>query len=249
MNWLFIFVVLVIAFLGWIGYRRGLIKSVIGTFATILALVLSYALAPTVSRFLQDKTKLDEYVEEKVYSYIEQEVGKRIGDTVDTAKKSVEDAVKEKMKTNPDKQEQISLIRELGIPDFLEEKLLNNNNLEGYLALGVDNVYRYIARTAAIVATNAAAGVLTFLVIRLLLVLVNIFIGSLVHSIAVLRVLDKLGGAAAGMVLGVIAVWLVMFVMSVVMSAESYNSLLEENVILRWLDNTNVVMKIALGRE
>ena len=238
MNWLFVFVILCLLLFGFIGYKRGLVKSVLGTCATILALVLAYVLTPTMSRFLQNNTGLDEWVEGKVYAAVES----KVTETVTGTKKEIA----RKMEENPGKQEQVSLIRELGIPDFIRDMLLDNNNEEGYKAMGVNTVYRYIARKVAVVALNIAAALLAFLVARILLLFANLMISKAVGSISILRLVDQIGGAAAGVLLGGIIVWVVMFILSLAMNAQSYTELIKGNGMLQWLHDNNVLMKIAL---
>ena len=238
MNWLLWTVILCLLLFGFIGYKRGLVKSLLGTFATILALVLAYVLTPTMSRFLQNNTGLDEWVEGKVYAAVES----KVTETVTGTKKEIA----RKMEENPGKQEQVSLIRELGIPDFIRDMLLDNNNEEVYKAMGVNTVYRYIAKKVAVVALNVTAALLAFVVARLLLLIANLMIGKAVGSIPILRMVDRIGGAAAGVLLGGIVVWALMFILSLAMNAQSYTELIKGNGILQWLHNNNVLMKIAL---
>jgi len=238
MNWLLWAVILCLLLFGFIGYKRGLVKSLLGTFATILALVLAYVLTPPMSQFLQNHTGMDEWVEEKVYAAVESKVTEM---TVGTKKE-----IEKKMEVNPDKQEQISLIRELGIPDFIRDMLLDNNNEDGYKAMGVDTVYRYIAKKVAVVALNVTAALLAFLVARILLLIANLMIGKAVGSIPILRMVDRIGGAAAGVLLGGIIVWVMMFILSLAMNAQSYTELIKGNGMLQWLHDNNVLMKIAL---
>ena len=156
-------VLALVVLFGFIGYKRGLVRSVLHTGAAIIALVLSYLLAPLLSDFLQQHPKIDDYIEDKIYVLVEQ----KVTETVDGAA----DNIKKTMEQNPDKNDQVSLIRSLGIPDFIQEHLLSKNNAEGYKELGVSNVYRYIARSGAIVAMNLIAGVLAYVVIRVLLLI------------------------------------------------------------------------------
>ncbi len=238
MNWLLLAVLAVLAIFGFIGYKRGLILSVIGTGATIIALVLSYALTPTISKFLQEKTGIDDYIEEKIYASVESKVSETVGAT--------EKQLKETMKKNPGKQEQVSFIQELGIPDFLEKMLLESNHDDGYAELGVDNVYRYISKSLTQVAVNVIAGVLAFVLLRLILLFINIAIRSVIGVIPIVRVLDRLGGIVAGVALGVIIVWVLLFILSVTMNADRFTELVTANPLLNLLNDTNVIMKVSL---
>ena len=237
MNWLFFMVLALVVLFGFIGYKRGIVRSVLHTGAAIIALVLSYLLAPLLSDFLQQHTKIDDYIEDKIYVLVEQ----KVTETVDGAA----DNIKKTMEQNPDKNDQVSLIRSLGIPDFIQEHLLSKNNAEGYKELGVSNVYRYIARSGAIVAMNLIAGVLAYVVIRVLLLILSMVIRSAVQSFVILRIVDKIGGAAAGVVLSIVIIWMFMFILSLVLKSD-YTTLVQGNGMLKMIDGWNPLTKLAL---
>jgi uncharacterized membrane protein required for colicin V production len=220
-----------------IGYKRGLVRSVLHTGAAIITLVLAYFLAPLLSNFLQQRTKLDDYIEDKLYALVEQKVTETVDGSVGNVKKTMEQ--------NPDKQDQVSLIRSLGIPDFILDHLLSNNNAEGYKALGVNNVYRYIARSGTVVAMNLIAGIISYIVIRLLLLILSYVIRTAVQSFVILRIVDKIGGAAAGVVLSVVIIWMFMFVLSLLLKSD-YTKLVQENGMLKMIDGWNPLTKLAL---
>ena len=238
MNWLVIFVIVCVGLFGFIGYKRGLIKSMISIVATILALVLSYLLTPIVCNVLENHTAMGRSIENKMYTLVQDKVKETVGGT--------EAQVEELMKQNPSKQDQVSLIKELRIPDFLEETLLANNNSQGYKELGVDNVYRYVAKTATHVIINIIAGIITFVLIRLMLWVAVILISSAAKKFALLNLVDKTGGVVAGVIFGFLIVWVVMFVTSLLMDGDTYTNLLKDNSGLQWLHDHNILMKISL---
>ena len=225
---------------------RGFVRTVIGTVATIIALALSYAFTPIVSQWIQDHTKLDETIDAKIYSIVEQKVGNTISSAVDSTVKATKDQIDQAMKQNPGKQDQISFIRDLGIPDFLEEYLLKNNNADGYKDLGVSDVYHFISRSLTVVVVNVIAGIATFVLLRLILLIICLVLGSVIKAIPVIRVVDKLGGIVAGVALGVIIVWLLMFTMSLILKDGSYDRMIKENKMLEWLDSLNVIKKLSI---
>ena len=238
LNWLVIFVIVCVGLFGFIGYRRGLIKTLFSLIATILALVLSYLLTPLVSDFLLNKTKLGETIEDKVYVAIEKKVEETVGSSEKEAKKAME--------KNPAKKDQVKLLQDLRIPDFLEKMLLENNNAQGYKDLGVDNVYRYAAKSIAGFIMNIIAGMLTFIIIRLLMMILVAVLTAAVNKFTILMVVNKTGGVIAGVILGIIIVWVVMFVLSLAMKGDAYTNLLKDNGGLQWLHDHNVLMKISL---
>ena len=250
MNWLFFTTICVLGAFGLIGYLRGLVRTVLGLFATVIALVLAFALTPVVRDWLIKGTGLDEKIEERVYSMVVDDVKER---TQEQTRESggtgtvTDSQVREIMETNPSKNEQVELIRGIELPEFLTESLLDGNNAEGYRALGVDTVYRYIAKSAAVVAVRILAGILTFVVIRLLLIIATVLLGKLMKAIPIIGTVDKAAGAAVGVLLGLLVVWALMFVLSFCMNPENYRHLLVDNVGLQWLSDHNPIHKALLG--
>ncbi len=241
MNWLFFVTIGIFGLFGFIGFKRGLIRTVLGMGATILALVLSYALSPVVSQWMRDHTSIDESIEDKVYSFVEEKVSKEVSGT--------EKQVKEAMKVNPKKSEQIDLIKSLNLPDFLTDKLLNGNHDDMYKELGVDTVYRYVAKSAAIVATNVLGGIITFILIRLIFLIITLVVSGTLKALPIVGTVDKLVGTVAGVVIGLFVVWLLMFILSVTISPAKYEELLVGNGGLRWLNDHNFIHSILVGRS
>ncbi len=250
MNWLVFTIICVIGAFGLIGYLRGLVRTVLGLFATVIALVLAFALTPVVRDWMIKGTGLDEKFEERIYSMLADDVKERAQEQTREAGGTgtvTDSQVKEIMERNPSKNEQVEVIRDSGLPDFLTDILLDGNNAEGYRSLGVDTVYHYISKTAATVAIRILAGVITFIVIRLLLIIVTVLVGKVMKAIPIIGTVDKAVGAAVGVIVGLFVVWALMFVLSVCMNPESYRHLLVDNGGLQWLSDHNPIHKAILG--
>ncbi|MCR4837328.1 MAG: CvpA family protein [Eubacterium sp.] len=247
MNWLFFTTICVLGAFGLIGYLRGLIRTVLGLFATVIALVLSFALTPVVRDWLINGTGLDEKIEERVYSMVADDVKERAQQTREGGLQITDSDVKIMMETNPSKNEQVELIRGIELPEFLTEQLLDGNNAEGYRALGVNTVYRYIAKTAATVAVRVLAGILTFVVIRLLLIIATVLVGKVMKALPIIGTVDKAVGAAVGVLVGLLVIWALMFILSICMNPNSYHNLMVDNGGLQWLSDHNPIHKALLG--
>ena len=244
-----IIVLLVIIISALIGLKRGLFRAVIGTLATVIALVLCYLLTPYTSQFLIENTKIDDSIEEKIYKKFEENVEKGIrdeyrklaGEEIDSG--ILDTYTKEYMNKSIDKSEKVSLIKQINIPQFMSNALIANDNNETYEKMGVDNIYRYIARNVAYMGVNVIACIVTFVVIRILLIILTAVLNSIFGSIVLVKFVDKLGGFAAGIVFGVLISWLVMAAASLIMGNE-FDKAVEGSQILTFINNKNMLMHI-----
>ena len=249
MNWLFLTSIGILIILGLIGYFRGLVRMVLGLFATLIALVLAFVLTPVVTDWMVKGTKLDEKFEEKIYSMVADDVKERAQEKATTREGSLtvtDNDVKIIMEKNPSKNEQVELIRGLELPEFMTEMLLDGNNAEGYMKRGVDTVYHYIAKTAATFFVRVLAGVITFIGIRLLLIIVQVLVGRLLKALPIVGAVDKTVGAVVGVIIGLLIVWTMMFLLSTFMKPENYNHLLVDNGGLQWLSDHNPIHKAIM---
>ena len=249
-----IIVSLVIIAAALIGMKKGLFRAVVGTLATVIALVLCYTLTPYTSHFIIDNTQLDDYIEERTYKSIESAVQNKLKNELKgmgltgVSDEDMKQKTKELMENDPERNDKISLIRELNAPEFIRNALLENDNSEIYEKLGVNNVYRYIAKSVALMIVNAVALIVTFVVIRILLIIFTVILNSSLKSIKLVAFVDKLGGFVAGLIIGVLIAWVIMGCAALVMGAE-YDKLIEENQILMILAKkeifTNMVANIT----
>lgn len=244
-----IIVLLVIIISALIGLKRGLFRAVIGTLATVIALVLCYLLTPYTSQFLIENTKIDDSIEEKIYKRFEENVEKRIRDEY---RKLAEEEIdpdtlhtytKEYMDHETDRSEKVSLIKEIDIPQFMSNALIANDNKDTYVKMGVDNIYRYIAKSVAYMGVNVIACLITFIVIRILLIILTVVLNSIFGSIKLVKFVDKLGGFAAGLVFGFLIAWLVMAAASIYMGND-FDKAVEGSKVLTYINDKNMLLHV-----
>ena len=244
-----IIVLLVIIISALIGLKKGLFRAVIGTLATVIALVLCYLLTPYTSQFLIQNTKIDDSIEEKVHKKFEVNIEKRIREEYrKTLERDIDDETldsykNEYMNQGTERSEKINIIKQINIPSFMSNALIANDNKDTYEKMGVDNIYRYISKSVSYMATNVLACIITFVVIRILLIILTAVLNSIFGSIKLLAFVDKLGGLAAGVILGVLIAWLVMAGASVIMGND-FDTAVEGSKVLTFINNKNVLLHV-----
>ena len=220
MNWLLIVVLVIIAGNALMGLKVGFIKTVFSLVSLILALILTVWISPTVKDFMRGN--------EKFYGNVVQQVEKVLPFKEDAAKI-----------TN-----QETYINQLPLPGSLKDSLVKNNTADVYGALAINSFQEYITNYVANIIINALAFIVTFIVILIALwVLSNLL--NIISMLPVLRQINKAAGFAAGLLHGLVVIWL-LFVLLTVFGGTGFGQnafrMIEESKILSIIYNNNLLL-------
>ena len=226
MNWLFWAVIAFLAYHVIDGFCRGFIRKAVSAVSLIITLVLVTYLTPHITNFIQENTSLHEKLQEKCSEmFLNEEYDVDI------------------------KTDQVNLIENMDLPENIKEMLLENNNIEAYEILDVSDFGDYIGAYLANMIINALAYLISFLIIwtllRMLLMAMDI-----VTKLPLLHGLNKLAGGVLGFVQGIVFVWIIFLLVSVLCNGnlgKQFFALIHENPFLLFLYNQNVIMKILFG--
>ena len=184
-----------------VGYVRGFLKIALSLIITIASIFLVVAITPHISGWIQESTSIDEAVQSKLMEMFEMSSGTSM-DILSTVETS--------------REQQISLIEGAGLPSVIRDMLLENNNNEVYQALGVTNFVDYIGAylTKLIADINAflVAWIAVTIIARVLMAVIGI-----VGKIPVIGGANKIAGAAVGAGIGLIIVWILFILVTLVM--------------------------------
>lgn len=221
MNWLFIVVLVILLVCAIRGMAVGLIKTVFSVFSTIIVLIAAIWLSPQVSRWMQGNEKVFGYFSEKVDNLVD---FSGVGDKV---------------------AEQADFIDDLPLPAQLKKVLHANNNAETYTKLAVDNFEAYVVNYLTGIIINALAFILTFLILRIALLLIS-FALDIISKLPVIHGLNKLTGLFAGLLHGLIIVWIA-FVLITMFGGSGFGKeamkLINESKVLGFLYNNNIILR------
>ena len=214
MNWLFWAVIAFLAFHVIDGFYRGFIRKAVSAVSLIITLVLVTYLTPHITNFIQENTSLHEKLQEKCSEMF-------LNEEYDVDLKT----------------DQVNLIQNMDLPDNIKEMLLENNNIEAYEILDVSDFGDYIGAYLANMIINALAYLISFLIIwtllRMLLMAMDI-----VTKLPLLRGLNKLAGGVLGLVQGIVFVWIIFLLVSVLCNGnlgKQFFALIHENPFLLFL--------------
>ena len=211
-----------------VGYRKGFLKIAVSLGITIAAIILVTMLSPYVSTWIQKSTPLVETVQNKVEDILISE------GVPEEALVQVEDS----------REQQISLIEGGNIPKVIQEMLLSNNNNEVYQMLGVTTFVEYIGAYVAKIIADIIAFLITLIIVMILVRVIMGVIG-IIGKIPVVGGVNRLAGAAVGIGVGLIIVWTLFIVVTLLYNTTFGKMCLEniaESQILTKLYDGNVLM-------
>ncbi len=224
MNWLLIAVSVILLGNAIIGMKVGFIKTVFSLVSLILALFLTIWISPLVKDTMRDN--------EKLYQGIANKIEKML---------PFEDKVAHK--------EEPELIEGLSIPKSVKEGLLKNNTAEKYKEFAITSFKQYVSKYLTEVTINALSFIATFTVILIALWVIFLAL-NLISKLPLLNQLNKTAGLLAGLVHGLILVWLFFLLLTVFSTTEfgqSTMKLVAENELLSIIYNNNILLKFITG--
>ena len=220
MNWLLIVVLIILVGNSLIGMRVGFIKTVFSLCSLGVALILTIWISPIVNDYLKGN--------EKIYNGITSGIEKML---------KFEDDVKETSK-------QISLIEELKLPQSIKDSLIENNNTEVYEELAISSFKEYISNYLAGIVIKAMAFIITFMAFTIILWVISAAL-DLLSKLPLLDQANTMAGLLAGLVHGLVIVWL-FFILLTVFGSTGFGQkalqLVGESQILSMIYNNNFIL-------
>jgi uncharacterized membrane protein required for colicin V production len=220
MNWLLLVVLAILIINTFIGMKVGFIKTVFSLCSMIVAIVLTIWISPHVNDFIRGN--------EKCYNYINTKVEK------------VLPLIDEKA----DKNAQVAIIEGLALPQSIKDSLIKNNNKEVYKELAVKGFKEYVGSYLTGIVINALAFSATFIVMLILLWVVSIAL-DIISKLPLLKQINKTAGLMAGLLHGLVVVWIFFILLTVFSSTKLGQDAMEligESQILGLIYNNNFLL-------
>lgn len=229
MNWILIAVIAILGVLGFIGFKKGLIKMVFSLVSTIIALLVAMLFSPVVAGVMKNN--------EAIVGFFDEKIGVIVDFTSEEAQEDTEG-------------KQQSLIESLPLPETFKESILENNTTENYISMQAENFEEYVCRQITNVIINAIAFVVT-LILAIIALAILCKTLDLLAKLPLLKQINAVAGLGAGVVEGLLLVWILFVILTMFAGSEFGRSSLEmiaENPLLDFLYKNNMVSKfIARG--
>lgn len=232
MNGVLIFVCIVFALAAIIGYVKGLIKIAASLLATIIMIVIVTLLSPHVSKWIQNGTPLREKVQSKIEMMMKDKLPEGVAD----------------LEIKLPKEQEFQVIENAEIPDVFKKMLLNNNNEEVYRTLGVKSFQEYIGAYITKVLADAIAFLALFVIVLIAFPIV-IKILDLVNKLPVIGGMNRLAGAAVGLLIGLAIVWVFFIVVTLAYNTafgKSCFDAIESSAFLAKLYDSNILLNMIV---
>lgn len=144
-------------------------------------------------------------------------------------------AIEEKAVQDEDHED---LIRGLMLPSSIKETLIRNKNDS------IKDINEYIVNYMTGITINALAFILTFVVIRVILWVISLAL-DLISKFPVLKQINKAAGLAAGILHGLIMIWL-LFIFLTIFSGTGFGqkafAMIDDSTILSIIYNNNMLL-------
>lgn len=204
------------------GYNKGLIRLSVTMLALLTSVIALNVVNPNIRTMLQENTKLNQYVLTTIYDKIG--IGEMHEDSSSALGRS-------------------EAIDRLNVPVKVKDVLKANDNRVVYERLGVYTFADYIAGYVTQMMVNAISFLGSFVLVWLVLGI--LFKGNkLIAKLPAMKGLNQILGAAAALLGGLIAVWLVFIVIIVFYSTKigaALSSTIESSQFLLFLSRINPI--------
>lgn len=264
-NWLLIIVAAIFIICIVVGYVRGFLKLGISLLSTVLTLILVLILSPYVAAALEKYTPVDDYIESRIVEAFipditEEQLSQADMNGTPLAGLSLEqlenlnnldwdligitaDDILDLIGEIP-KDTQIQQIENAPLPQFLKDELIENNNSTIYGELGVSSFPKYVAAYISRLVLNLLSFLVTFL-LAIIIVKALMFAVNIIGELPVLGLVNHIAGAALGLLLAVVIVWLGFLVMTLAYTTDigmACFEMVEKSRILGFLYDTNPLL-------
>lgn len=217
-------VILILIIFAVIGYKKGLIRSAITLCSSIVALVLSFIVYPAINMILK-LTPMYTSIYEGVFKKIEAiDFGKGI--------QSQGNAIVENI---------------TWLPEFLTMQIKNNNNTAMYELLGVKTIQEYISIYIANMIISMIAILITWFLLKVILVAVLRMLGSIIEHLPVISSFNHVSGLIFGLVKGILTLSVIGLIIPLFITVPAFQDIsqsIEASVLTKWLYDNNFILMI-----
>lgn len=227
MNWLLIVVLVILAAYTIRGYQKGLLRVLFALFSLIITIAFVTWATPYISNVLKENTQIYQKIQIKC-----------------------EEKVKERMqeKIAQESEEKETTLENYGItlPEHIEESLIGKIQKGADYTLEKSGIYEEMAGEMADFITYGIAFFAALIICAILMHFLQDML-DIVSKIPILKGVNKTLGAAAGLLQGLIIIWLFFYLLTLFQNVgwgEMLLSMIQESRFLTVLYENNILLYI-----
>ena len=215
-------IVLVLLVFVFLGYKKGLTGSLLKLLSFVIAIVVAFMFYKPVAKYIKQNTEMDDKIRASI---------------VDTFDKQEEEIKEEKEEAEEEKE---------GIKGIIFKEISEDikNTANQTRTEIVDKSADKITDTVI----NVGSGIAIFLAARIILMIISFFIKG-ITELPIIKQIDKTGGIIYGFVEGMIIIFIVFGIISVITLAVPENTIvtaITKSAIGNMLYNNNLILNILL---
>lgn len=204
LTWFGIVILLILILFIWMGYRRGFIREIVSFFFVFLSLSLAWAINPYINDFLISETPVYSTIQETCTDFVQKQSSDLENETESSSQ----------------------FIDGLNLPEVLRKNIEKNNNTENYAELSVNTLTEYVSGYLARTIVNGLSYVLAYILATIGIRIV-VYILNLIAGLPILKTANKLTGGLVGFVKGLVFIWILFLILTVLCSTEIGKTSLE----------------------
>lgn len=241
-----IVIILIVLFFVLIGKKRGFALSLLSTCSIILSIVISLFLYQPVETYLRENTELKEQISNAIISSMNNEDKSGQESTNENQQGESEEKSKENQNENIIEESQTKSQEK----NNNQENGFFNSLINNYVNLGKEKAEetknQVVQQTAENITENILK-VLSFVIVYILVTLILLilkFALKIFTKLPVINQIDKIGGIVLGFAEGVIIVYIIIAIISIVVPEKKDGNIsqrIDESYIGRYVYNNNVI--------
>jgi len=145
--------------------------------------------------------------------------------------------------------DQVNFINKLPLPAIMKHTLIENNTKDVYTAMAVDNFKDYISNSVARIIINAVVFLVIVLFITIGLALLCETM-DIISKLPLINGLNKTAGLLAGLLHGIVVVWIGCIFLTILSSTQwgkSIFELINSSAFLSTIYNNNLLLKFIMN--
>lgn len=232
------------------GMRKGVIRIAVSLAAMVITIAVTTVASPVLSEYIRNNTTWDDKIEKSIYENVSRD-GKSYGnddnELIESGITTYIDNIEEKVG---------AISKRMNLPESLTDSISKSVTLTIVEAAGdsaaltlKDIASKIFAAQMTLIIVNAVSYCIVFIALYIVLKLLTSVTG-IISRLPVIHQADRFFGMLAGIVEGLIIVWLVFAIVTAAGNSSWASDILaqiHENSFLEFVYNNNPIMKIILA--